>query len=183
WLCYDDKHAKSPHVQRFSPIPINLSGKGIPYDFVDKLVKNGEVIAIMPEGHCATIGEGYRLWKFYPGVIKLHLRYKIPIIPTANIGFVKATPKISTVYNPNKVPCWENSKYAPFVLPKKLIIHFGKPVSFEEYYDKAVDKETLSHLSMLLRRKVKETIAIYREGVTWNNPYGKKTNNYKRNKK
>ena len=95
WLCYWDKWAVeepmwAPWVQKFSPIPINLQGKGIPFRLVDKIVQRGELIAIMPEGTSATIQEGYRIWKFYPGVIRLHLRYKIPIIPTACIGFVKA---------------------------------------------------------------------------------------------
>ncbi|TFF88488.1 MAG: 1-acyl-sn-glycerol-3-phosphate acyltransferase, partial [Promethearchaeota archaeon] len=86
WLCFWDlwvskKEPWATILQQFSPIPISLTGGGIPYDLVDKIVERGELIAIMPEGRAASIQEGYNLWKFYPGVIKLHLRYEIPIIP------------------------------------------------------------------------------------------------------
>ena len=60
WLCYWDYWAIgdniwSKWVQKFSPIPINLEGKGIPYRLVDKLVERGELMAIMPEGHSAAV--------------------------------------------------------------------------------------------------------------------------------
>ncbi|MGQ4874571.1 MAG: 1-acyl-sn-glycerol-3-phosphate acyltransferase [Promethearchaeia archaeon] len=133
WLCYWDNwsignNLWSKWVQKFSPIPISLTGGGIPWKIVDKIVKRGELIAIMPEGHSAAINEGYRLWKFYPGVIRLHLRYKIPIIPTAMIGFIVATPILRNKYNPNLRPPFYGDITIPFIFPKKLIIHFGKPI-------------------------------------------------------
>ncbi len=186
WLCYWDLWSVESQpfaswVQKFSPIPINLTGKGIPYKLVDKIVDKGEFIAIMPEGHSAALYEGYRLWKFYPGVIKLHLRYKIPIIPTAMIGFIKAAPIFSNLYNPEKIPPWEKETMVPIAFPKKLIIHFGKPIMFNTYFDKDVDKERMYELSYQVRFKVKEMISIYRAGVKWDKPYGKKIKqNYKR---
>ena len=182
WLCYWDLWAvESPPfsswVQKFSPIPISVTGKGIPYPLVDKLVERGELIAIMPEGHSAALYEGYRLWKFYPGVIKLHLRYKIPIIPTANIGFVVAAPIFSNRYNAKKIPPWEKETVFPIALPRKLIIHFGKPIMFEDYFDKDVDKTTMFKLASIVRDKVAETISLYKEGVSWNSPHGKKRKN------
>ncbi|MHA1294126.1 MAG: lysophospholipid acyltransferase family protein, partial [Promethearchaeota archaeon] len=156
WLMYWDKWSAGDNlwsrwVQKFSPIPINLSGKGIPFKLVDKLVEKGELIAIMPEGHSAAIYEGYRLWKFYPGVIKLHLRYKIPIIPTAMIGFLKAAPIFSNRYNQKKIPPWEKEVMSFFVLPKKLIIHFGKPLMFKDYFNKEIDKKIMYKLANNVR--------------------------------
>jgi 1-acyl-sn-glycerol-3-phosphate acyltransferase len=186
WLCYWDLWSVESQpfaswVQKFSPIPISLTGKGIPYKLVDKIVNKGELIAIMPEGHSAALYEGYRLWKFYPGVIKLHLHYEIPIIPTAMIGFVRTAPIFSNRYNPEKVPPWEKETMFPIALPKKLIIHFGKSIWFSSYFGRDVDKETLFRLSYQVRNKVKEMISKYRAGVKWDKPYGKKIrNNYKR---
>ncbi|MHA1147631.1 MAG: lysophospholipid acyltransferase family protein [Promethearchaeota archaeon] len=179
WLCYWDEwsigdNLWSHWVQKFSPIPISLTGGGIPWKLLDKIVEKGELIAIMPEGHSAALYEGYRLWKFYPGVIKLHLRYKIPIIPTASIGFVTKSPLYSNRYNPEKVPPWEAETVFPFIFPGKLFFHFGPPLMFEEYFDKDVNKETMTRLAKFVRQKVAEMITLYRNGVSWKKPYGKK---------
>lgn len=169
-LCYWDYWAEeypywAPWVQRFSPIPVGFKGegKGIPYEIIDPLVENGELLAIYPEGHSASVKEGYRLWKFYPGVIRLHLKYKIPIIPTANIGFVHASPILGNKYNPEEVPGWEEEKMLPLpiMLPKKLIIHFGKPMMFEKYFDKKVDKFTMHRLANRVRQEVYKQIKYY----------------------
>lgn len=180
WLCYWDKWSIGDNVwaswvQKFSPIPISLTGNGIPFKLVDKIIKKGELISITPEGHSAALHEGYRLWKFYPGVIKLHLRYKIPIIPTASIGFVKAAPIITHHYNPDLVPPWEKELMLPFIFPYKLIFHFGKPIVYEDYFNQNVSKEILYNLARDLRTKVKDMISLYRRNVTWSNPFGVKT--------
>ncbi len=188
WLMYWDLWAVeikwwADFVQQFSPIPISLTGKGIPYELTDKIVKSGELMAIMPEGHSATVKEGYRLWKFYPGAIKLHLRYKIPLIPTAIIGAVKAAPMVGYDYNPESVPPWENERVIPFVFPNKIIIHFGKPLTFKKYYDKDIDKVTSFALASELRKAVRKTISIYQKGTSIRDPYGTKVKkSYKRKK-
>lgn len=181
WLCYWDTWSIGDNtwakwVQKFSPLPISVTGGGIPWNIADQIVKRGELIAIMPEGHSAALYEGYRLWKFYPGVIKLHLKYQVPIIPTASIGFVSSAPWLSNVYNPQKVPPWEREIPLPFILPGKLIFHFGKPLMFKEYFNKDIDRETLYTLANKVRSKVAEILSLYRKGVSWNNPYGKKIN-------
>jgi len=179
WLCYWDYWAIGDNlwakwVQKFSPIPINLEGKGIPYKLVDKIIEKGELIAIMPEGHSAAVYEGYRLWKFYPGVIKLHLHYKIPIIPTASIGFVKASPIMANRYNPGKIPPWSNELMIPFIFPNKLIIHFGRPLMYNNYFDRPVSKQEMYKLANNVRYEVKKLISIYYKDVNFMHPYGKK---------
>lgn len=180
WLMYWDVWSVenpiwAPWVQKFSPVPISLRGKGIPYRMVDKLVKRGELLAIMPEGHSAALYEGYRLWKFYPGVILLHLRYKIPIIPTAMIGFVKAAPILGHQYNPNNVPPWEKEIIFPLMLPRKCIVHFGPPIEFTKYFNNDIDKATMYKLASIVRQKVRDVISTYVQEVSWKRPYGTKT--------
>ena len=171
WLCYWDKwsigdNLWSHWVQKFSPIPISLTGQGIPYKLVDKIVEKGELIAMMPEGHSASIKEGYKLWKFYPGVIKLHLRYKIPIIPTAAIGFVEAAPIIFNYYNPRKIPPWEKELMVPFILPRKIFFHFGKPIIYKRYFDQDPNKQILFRLAEDLRKEVKKVIALHKKSTS-----------------
>jgi 1-acyl-sn-glycerol-3-phosphate acyltransferase len=178
WLCFWDiwsigNNPWASWVQKFTPIPINLEGEGIPFKLVDKLVEKGELIAIMPEGHSAAIQEGYRLWKFYPGVIRLHLRYKIPIIPTASIGFVQASPILAHRYNPKKIPPWEKELMVPFILPRKLIFHFGEPIMFEDYFNKEVPKKQMYYLAYNVKKEVKNLISKYYKNVSYINPYGK----------
>ena len=179
WLCYWDKwsigdNLWSRWVQKFSPIPISLTGGGIPWNLVDKIVEKGELIAIMPEGHSAALYEGYRLWKFYPGVIKLHLRYKIPIIPTASIGFVQYVPFLTNRYNANAVPPWEGEVPLPLPLPGKLLFHFGKPLTFEKYYDMESNKDTAFKLATIVRKRVQKLISLYRQKVDREHPLGTK---------
>jgi 1-acyl-sn-glycerol-3-phosphate acyltransferase len=180
WLCYWDEWSAgenlwSKWVRKFSPIPISLTGKGIPYSLVDKIVERGELLAIMPEGHSAALSEGYRLWRFYPGVIKLHVRYDIPIIPTACIGFVKACPIFSNRYNPSKTPPWEGEVMSPILFPRKLIIHFGEPLTFDKEKDHELGKRESFLLAAEVRDEVSDLISLYRKGVTWTDPLGKKT--------
>jgi 1-acyl-sn-glycerol-3-phosphate acyltransferase len=167
WLAYWDKWAMDLKpwaiwVQKFSPIPINLQGKGFPFPLIDRLVQKGELIAIMPEGHSASIQEGYRLWRFYPGVIQLHLRYHIPIIPTVMVGFVEAALILANRYNSSVVPPWEDELICPMIFPKKLIIEFGTPLNFPSYWGIHVDKSTQFRLAGLVRHQVKTMLATYR---------------------
>ncbi len=172
--------------RQYSAIPIHIEKKGkppIPWEKVDEIVQRGELMVMCPEGHSAARYEGYRLWKFYPGVIKVHLRYRIPIIPAAHIGPTEVLPILNNKYDPNQVPPWIHEKIFPFPLPapQKMILHLGAPITFEEYYGKTVDNATLFKLAAQVRTKVAELIAMYRHGVTWEHPYGTKVKEmYKR---
>lgn len=178
WECYHDRWAVDEYiwarwVQRFSPIPINLDGKGFPYPLIDRIVQRNELLAIMPEGHSASVHEGYLLWKFYPGVIRLHLRYEIPIIPTAFIGFVTAAPIISTRYVPTMIPPWVDEVMIFPFFPRQLQIHFGKPIDFREYYGQTLSKAKLYELASRVRDEMKTEIARYRKDISVQNPLGR----------
>jgi 1-acyl-sn-glycerol-3-phosphate acyltransferase len=179
--------AWSDIYRHFSAIPIHIEKKGkppIPWEMVSKIVNAGELMVICPEGHSAALYEGYRLWRFYPGVIKIHLKYQIPILPTAMIGFVQSVPMLANRYNPDAVPPWEDERMLPFPLPfpwHKLIIHIGEPLSFPEYYNKEISKAKQFELAKIVRNKVKELISIYRVDVSKDQPMGiKKKGGYNR---
>ena len=53
-------------------------------------------------------------------------------------------------------------------------IHFGKPISFNDYFDKDIDKKMMYKLARIVKENVKETIQIYRKDISIKNPYGKK---------
>jgi 1-acyl-sn-glycerol-3-phosphate acyltransferase len=161
----------------FYTIPIDVEKKKkepIPWNKVDKIVDKGELMCICPEGHGAALYEGYRLWKFYPGVIKIHLKYKIPIIPCAHIGPIIASPMFSNKYDPNERYPWvsEMPSPIPFILPYKIFLHIGKPIYFQDYYDKEISKEKMFELASIVRGKVAEIISLYRKNVTDDNVMG-----------
>ena len=189
WLCVWDKWCDSNEgiegfwsdiYRRYSVIPIHIEKKGkppIPWDTMDKIVDRGEIIAICPEGHSAARYEGYRLWKFYPGVIKIHLKYKIPILPTALIGFVETIPILKNYYNANLIPPWEKEVIPPLPIPipwKKLFIHIGEPIYFDEYYDKVLSKATYFKLANVIKNKIADIISMYRKDITEKNTLGSK---------
>lgn len=188
WECYHDRWAVDEYlwarlVQRFSPIPINLDGKGFPYPLIDRIVHRKELIAIMPEGHSASVHEGYLLWKFYPGVIRLHLRYEIPIIPTAFIGFITASPIVATRYVPEVVPPWKDEVMIAPLLPRRLGIHFGNQLEFHEYYGQSISKAKQYELAAIVREHVKKEIVKYRKNVDKTHPLGKPTELWKKIRK
>ena len=77
-------------MRQFTPLPVHL-GKGggnFPYTLTDRIVERGEWLAIMPEGYSTAIYEGYRLWRFFPGVIRLYLRYRILVLDLSKHGLV-----------------------------------------------------------------------------------------------
>lgn len=169
--------------RQFSAIPIHIEKRKktpIPWKTVDHVVDRGELMCICPSGHSAALYEGYRTWKFYPGVIKIHLKYKIPIIPAAHIGPIQAIPMFSNRFDPDQAYPWVDEVMlpVPLILPMKIYLHLGKPIYFEKYYDKDVDKDTLFRLAAVVREKVRNIIALYRSDVSDENPLGKKNRKY-----
>lgn len=83
-----------------------------------KLLAAGGTTLVFPEGTRVFNG-GEK--KINPGIIRVAIKAKVPI-----------------------VPCYTNGKYRPF---GRLKIYFGKPISYEEYYENAPDAETLERLA------------------------------------
>lgn len=118
-------------------IPLPTRG-GIPSDHLDRYLRPGGsrypgLVCIFPEGNIKHVGERHSLGMFYPGVARIALRYRVPVVPAAMIGFADASPIIKVIPHdraPDDVLC------PPFAFPFKLRIKFGSPVHLDRYYGK-----------------------------------------------
>lgn len=122
-------------------LPLPTRG-GVRYEYTDPYLQEGGehfpgLICIFPEGNIPTFAARFTIGKYFPGVVRLALRYRIPIIPTAMIGFAEANPILKLIPH-DKAP--DDIIPFPFPLPWKLKIEFGRPISLEKYYDKALTK-------------------------------------------
>ncbi len=84
-----------------------------------KILSAGKTTLIFPEGTRVKSVSDRR--KINPGIIKFAIKAKVPIVP----GYT-------------------NGKYRIF---GGLKVSFGKPITYEEYYDNAPDAETLERLA------------------------------------
>jgi 1-acyl-sn-glycerol-3-phosphate acyltransferase len=145
-------------------IPVWTAG-GIRYEYIDPyLAPSGKnppgLVCIFPEGRTLLYRERNTLGRFYPGVIRLALHYRIPVIPTAMTGFHKACPVFSA--NPQKNQPDDPIFFLPFTMPAKLRIIYGKPVTLKKYYDKKILKEDEMRLAdELIRQPIAEMLKEY----------------------
>lgn len=116
----------------------NLHDKSTVHSIVKKHIDKGTTLGIFPEGtrsHSET-----EMLKAYNGIARYSLEHKVPIIPVGIVGahsfFSKNNPKIG--------------------FKKSVEIHIGKPLLFEDYWDKHLDKSTCT----LITEKVMKEIEI-----------------------
>ncbi len=83
-----------------------------------KILGGGGATLVFPEGTRVRTGEAGEI---NPGIIRIAIKARTPIVP----GYT-------------------NGKYRLF---GGLKVYIGKPISYEEYYDAAPDKETLRRLA------------------------------------
>lgn len=125
-----------------SGIPIPTRG-GVNYELIDQyLLDNGSfypaTVAIYPEGHSGLFKNRRQIDMFYPGIVRLALRYKVPIVPAGMVGFREACP-IFTEKPVDRGPNTPVIMLPP--LPLKLKIEFGAPFELSEYYDQDLSKD------------------------------------------
>lgn len=84
-----------------------------------KILQGGGATLIFPEGTRVHSDDGDR--KINPGIIRIAIKARVPIVP----GYTDGN----------------------YHLFRKANIYFGKPISYEEYYDNAPDSETLERLA------------------------------------
>ncbi len=116
-------------------IPLRTRG-GIRWEYIEPyLSANGSgypgLVAIFPEGNSSTFSRRRVLGTFFPGVVRIALRYRVPIVPAAMVGFSLASPILKEIerdHTANDVIC------TPFTFPVKLKIEFGKPLDLSDYY-------------------------------------------------
>ncbi len=124
-------------------IPLWLHG-GIRWNYINPyLHKKGSqypsLVCIFPEGNSGSLLHRHILWKFFPGVVRIALKYKVPIVPAAMIGFQKASPILISIEQEH-APA--DPIYFPLItLPFKLKIEFGTPFELDKFYDKDLTRE------------------------------------------
>jgi 1-acyl-sn-glycerol-3-phosphate acyltransferase len=105
WIC-----------KRVHCIPVKKDGKDISaLKKALRLLKNGEIIGIFPEGARSETGE---LAEGEPGVALIALKANVPILPVGIRGAYEAFPKGSK-----------------FPKPHPITINFGKPFMITDYMD------------------------------------------------
>jgi 1-acyl-sn-glycerol-3-phosphate acyltransferase len=123
-------------------IPLWTRG-GIRWEYIDPYLDKGGrhypgLVSIYPAGNSSTFRQRRRLNMFFPGVVRIALRYRIPIVSAAMVGFGSAAPifkEIERDHGPNDILC------LPFTLPVKLKIDFGEPFELSDYYGRRLSKE------------------------------------------
>ena len=115
------------------PLDRQLGGKKALKQAV-KALKEGKIIAIYPEGTRTLTG---KLQKAKTGVARLALQSKVPVIPIGLIGTFEILPK---------------GKYIPKL--KRATMSIGKPMHFEKYCNKKINKRVLMEVTTGIMKKI-----------------------------
>lgn len=99
------------------------------------VLKDGHVIDMYPEG---TVSKDGFLQEPRLGTAFIALQAKVPVLPAAIIGTFNVM-----------------SKGQRFPRPHKVVIKFGRPLYFDEYYDKPYNKEILKFVTMQIMNEIK----------------------------
>lgn len=108
------------------PLDREKGGKGA-LKWAIKALKKGKIIAIHPEGTRSLTG---KMQKGKTGVARLALLSKAPVVPIGLIGTFDILPK---------------GKYIPRL--KKAVMNIGKPMYFQEHYNKKINKRILKEVT------------------------------------
>ena len=144
-----------------SGLPLWTKG-GLRYSFLDPFLAPGgkyypALVAIYPEGHSGTFRQRHVLHRFFPGVVRIALRYRLPIVPVAMIGFHGASPifaEIERDHGPNDILC------PPFTLPVKLKAEIGKPFELSDDYGRELSRaEEFRIANEVVRPRIAELLA------------------------
>ena len=131
---FDNLFKKAWHTYAGAiPIDRETGGKGA-LRWAVKALKEGKIIGIHPEGTRSLTG---KLQKAKTGVAKLALKAKVPVIPIGLIGTFEILPK---------------GKYIPKF--KKATMNIGKPMHFNKYYYKPINKKILRELTSKIMKEI-----------------------------
>jgi 1-acyl-sn-glycerol-3-phosphate acyltransferase len=88
-----------------------------------KALRDGNLVGIFPEG---TRSPDFRLYRGKTGMARMALEAQVPVIPVAILGTFEAMP-----YDKR------------FPRPGKTELRFGKPLTFERFFDRPADRFVL----------------------------------------
>ena len=139
----------------------------------ERVLSKGNVLAVFPEG-IKGIGklykDKYKLQRFgRGGFIKIAMKTKSKIIPTAIIGAEETYPilaKTTALSKPLGIPYFPITPTFPLLgplgmipLPSKWIIIFGKPIDFRKYKPSDAKNNLLVHkLNQRIQDEIKKMI-------------------------
>lgn len=104
------------------------------------ILKNGGVIGIYPEGTTRKPGDpGYL--EGHTGVARIALLSRVPVLPSGIAGNTDALGR------KKKIP-----------LPQKQVLVIGKPVTFEEWYDRDNDRKVLRKITDEIMSKIHKSV-------------------------
>ncbi|NVM55221.1 MAG: 1-acyl-sn-glycerol-3-phosphate acyltransferase [Candidatus Helarchaeota archaeon] len=124
-------------------IPLWLGG-GIRWQYINPyLHKKGSqypgLVCMFPEGHSGLFQHRHVIHKFFPGVVRIALKYEVPIVPVTTAGFHKISPILKEYKQEHGPP--DPILFPPFTLPFKLKIEFGEPFELDDYYNMKLSKK------------------------------------------
>ena len=115
------------------PIDRQLGGKKA-LKWAIKGLDEGKIIGIYPEGTRSLTG---KLQRAKTGVARLALLSGVPVIPVGLIGTFEILPK---------------GKYMPKL--RKAAMNIGKPMHFDEYYNKKINKRILREITTKIMKEI-----------------------------
>ena len=145
-----------PLIELGGAFPVVRGGDDDALEFFAKLLKEGHVLSIFPEGTIPAEEEIPRsamepktgLLKGKTGAIRLALKARVPIVPMGLSGTGKAL-------CPEAVPRGEK---LPLPKPVKITVTFGKPWDLSAYYEQPITKELLRTLTDELMSKISDLV-------------------------
>lgn len=99
-------------------------------------LKKGELVCIFPEGTRSPDG---KLTEAQPGLGMVALKARVPVVPAALIGTDKMLPRHSIFFHFAKVR-----------------IVYGKPLTFDDLYDKGMDREAIAQVGDRVMAAIRE---------------------------
>jgi 1-acyl-sn-glycerol-3-phosphate acyltransferase len=143
----------------------------------EELLKQGEALAIFPEGARGTgklFWERYKLRHFNVGFMELSLLHRVPIVPTAVIGSEEQYPMIANLRSLARVfsfPYFPVTLFWPHLgplgllpVPVKYHIYYGEPFHFYKEFPPETVKEP-DKVRVLVARVKQRVEEMIQEGL------------------
>ncbi len=140
--------------------------------FRERLLGNGELVGVFPEGFKGTgkpFAERYKLQRFgRGGFVSAALRTGTPIVPVSIVGAEEIYPMLGNIRPLARLlgaPYFPVTPTFPWLgplglipLPSKWLIEFGKPIPTTAYADSADDPMVVFNLADQVRETIQQTL-------------------------